>query len=61
MANATYEGVNSQARVGKRRAALEPKKLTADEWHEVSRNKTIQFAVLEQIRDNCKELGGLKR
>ena len=39
---------------------LEPKNLTEEEWNEVTQHKTLQYAVLEQIRDNCERLGDLK-
>ncbi len=36
--------------------SLKTEQLTETEWSEVANNKTLQFAVLEQIRDNCKQL-----
>jgi len=54
-----YEALDG-AKKGKR-VKMEPRNLTQDEWNEVSRHKTLQYAVLEQIRDNCKQLGSLKK
>ena len=34
--------------------------MTEAEWNEVTRHKTLQYAVLEQIRENCDKLGDLK-
>ena len=39
-------------------ALFKPEKVTSAEWKQVSKRQALQYAVLEQIRDNCKKLSG---
>ena len=42
-------------------ALFKPEKLTAIEWNKIAKRPALQYAVLEQIRDNCKELSSQQR
>ena len=44
-----------------RPTVLKPVKVSDNEWKKVSKRKALQYAVLEQIRENCDEVKGRYR